>query len=109
MHDLSEFPHGHVPSPLRIADHRGGDRTVDDLLREILILTKLNWNSADFGALYPITLGSSREVADVLREVPLTCPRCAHLTCASAPGRPFLQVTPRIHNAARCLLRFGHG
>jgi hypothetical protein len=70
IHALDEFPHGHVPSPLRLADHRGGDTPVDDLLREIMILTKLNWNSADFGALNPITLGSSREVGDVLREVP---------------------------------------
>jgi hypothetical protein len=67
---LGTFPHGHVPSPLQLADHRGGDTSVDELVREILILTKLNWNSADFSSLLPITLGSSMEVADVLREVP---------------------------------------
>jgi hypothetical protein len=69
IHALDEFPHGHVPSPLRLADHRGGDTSVDDLLREIMVLTKLNWNSADFASRDPITLASSRDVGDVLREV----------------------------------------
>lgn len=70
MHALDEFPHGHVPSPLRLADHRSGDTPVDELLREIMILTKLNWNSSDFCSRDPITLASAREVAEVLREVP---------------------------------------
>ncbi len=70
IHALDEFPHGHVPSPLRLADHRSGDTPVDELLREIMILTKLNWNSSDFCARDPITLASAREVAEVLREVP---------------------------------------
>jgi len=68
--ELKAYPHGHVPSPLRIADHIGGDTSREELLREILILTKLNWNSANLGGLMPITLRFSRRVGEIMREVP---------------------------------------
>ena len=71
IHSLGVYPHGHVPSPLQIADHFG-DSDVDTLLSEILILTKLNWNSANFAGLMPITLRFSRLVGDILREIPST-------------------------------------
>lgn len=63
------YPHGHVPSPLQLADHVG-DTPRSELLRETLLLTKMNWNSANLSALMPITLRFSRVVGDVLREVP---------------------------------------
>lgn len=46
---LNEFHGMHVPAPLRIADHIGQDSARDTLLREVLALTKLNWNSAALG------------------------------------------------------------
>jgi hypothetical protein len=66
---LGKYPHGHVPSPLQIADHVG-DTAKADLLREVMVLTKMNWNSANMAGLEPITLRFSRLVGDVLREVP---------------------------------------
>ena len=66
---LNAYPHGHVPSPLQIADHIG-DSSIETLLGEILILTKMNWNSASFAGLMPITLRFSRLVGDIMREVP---------------------------------------
>jgi len=66
---LGGYPHGHVPSPLQIADHIG-DTPRTQLMREILVLTKMNWNSANFSGLWPITLRFSRLVGDILREVP---------------------------------------
>ena len=63
------YPHGHVPSPLQVADHVG-DTFRFKLLREVLLMTKMNWNSANLSALMPITLSFSRVVGDVLREVP---------------------------------------
>jgi hypothetical protein len=63
------YPHGHVPSPLQVIDHVG-DTARSQLMREVLILTKMNWNSANMAALMPITLRFSRLVGDVLREVP---------------------------------------
>jgi hypothetical protein len=66
---LGKYPHGHVPSPLQVADHVG-DTAKADLLREVMTLTKMNWNSANMEGLMPITLRFSRLVGDVLREVP---------------------------------------
>jgi hypothetical protein len=54
---------------LQIADHKG-DTERAELLREVLVLTKMNWNSANMFGLMPITLRFSRLVGDVLREVP---------------------------------------
>jgi hypothetical protein len=66
---IGRYPHGHVPSPLQIADHVG-DTTRTQLMREIMVLTKMNWNSANLAGLMPITLRFSRLVGHILREVP---------------------------------------
>lgn len=63
------YDHGHVPSPLEITDHRG-DTSQLELLREVLVLTKMNWNSAAFCESSPITLRFSRQVGEILQEVP---------------------------------------
>ena len=63
------YDHGHVPSPLEITDHRG-DTSRIHLLREVLVLTKMNWNSAAFCESSPITLRFSRQVGEILQEVP---------------------------------------
>lgn len=67
---LGRYPHGHVPSPLRLADHVGGDTPRVELLREVLALTKMNWNSSLMESLLPITIRFARLVGDILREVP---------------------------------------
>ena len=68
--ELSEFHGLHVPAPLRVSDHVGQDTPREVLLKEVLILTKLNWNSARLGGLLPITIKFSELVGDVLREIP---------------------------------------
>lgn len=70
LSDLQQFHSVHVPSPLQIADHIGFDTPRDTLIREILILTKMNWNSTRVGGLWPITLKFSRLVGDIMREIP---------------------------------------
>ncbi|MEU1721847.1 hypothetical protein [Nonomuraea sp. NPDC005692] len=67
---LREFHGMHVPSPLQVADHVGQDTSRDTLLREVLALTKLNWNSAALGGLLPITIKFSRLVGEVMKEIP---------------------------------------
>ena len=67
--ELKKYPHPHVPAPLRIADHYG-DTAKSQLLNEILILTKMNWNTANVDGAFPITLQFSRRVGDILRELP---------------------------------------
>ena len=66
---LGRFPQGHVPSPLELADHVG-DTPRSQLLREVLTLTKMNWNSARMYGLMPITVRFSRLVGEILREMP---------------------------------------
>lgn len=68
---LNEFHAMHVPSPVQIADHVGQDTPREVLLSEILALSKMNWNSANFGGLLPITLRFSALVGDILRELPV--------------------------------------
>lgn len=65
---MGRYPHGHVPSPVQLADHVG-DTARAQLWKEILILTKMNWNSANMAGLLPITLRFARSVGDILREV----------------------------------------
>lgn len=67
--ELKKYPHGHVPSPLRIVDHYG-DTTKAQLLTEILSLTKMNWNTANVDGAFPITLQFARLVGEILREIP---------------------------------------
>jgi hypothetical protein len=75
--DLNQFHGTHVPSPLQISDHVGYDTPREMLLREILILTKMNWNSSRLGGLFPITIRFSRLVGDIMREI---SPDCTPLT-----------------------------
>jgi hypothetical protein len=68
---LQAFPHGHVPTPLKLTEHVG-DTPISAVLDEILVLTKMNWNSAHFGGLLPITLKFARLVGEIMKEVPRT-------------------------------------
>lgn len=68
--ELGQFHGMHVPAPLLIADHVGSDTPRETLIRETLILTKMNWNAARLGGLLPITLEFSRRVSDIMKEVP---------------------------------------
>lgn len=68
--ELGQFHGMHVPAPLLIADHAGSDTPRDLLIKEILILTKMNWNAARLGGLMPITLRFARKVSDIMKEIP---------------------------------------
>lgn len=65
---LKAYPHGHVPAPLQITDLYG-DEKIETIIKEIMVLTKLNWNSASFACLMPITLTFSRLVGDIMKEI----------------------------------------
>ena len=68
--DLGQSHTMHVPSPLQITDHIGQDTPREVLLREILALTKMNWNSARMFGSLPITLRFSNLVGEIMREIP---------------------------------------
>lgn len=65
---LGVYPGLRIPQPLDVRHH--GTRPVTDVVREILALSRLNWNSADFASSEPITLGFARSVGLVLSELP---------------------------------------
>lgn len=67
---LNEFHGVHVPSPIQISDHVGQDTPREQLLREILLLTKLNWNSASFCGKLPVTLRFAELVGEIMKEIP---------------------------------------
>jgi hypothetical protein len=69
--ELAQFHGVHVPAPLLIADHVNRDTSRETLLREVLILSKLNWNAARLGGLFPVTLKFARVTGEILREMPI--------------------------------------
>lgn len=66
---LGTYPGHRVPAPLEIVEHQG-DTPIHIISKEILSLSKMNWNSADFCVREPITLAYSREVGKILAYVP---------------------------------------
>ena len=59
---------GHrVPNPLRIIHN--GDSGKDEVAKEILGLTKLNWNTTSFSTFLPITIRFAYEVGKILSEL----------------------------------------
>jgi len=61
-----EYPGPHIPAPLEI----GGDRdSLRDRAREILSLSKMNWNTADGIGRSPITLSFARRVGMIMAEL----------------------------------------
>lgn len=58
-----------IPRPIEITEHIGPS-SLTQICTELLILTKLDWNTTDFGAKEPITTAFSREVGKILAELP---------------------------------------
>jgi len=65
--DLQTYPGNHIPSPFWVQRPRG-DSSMKTICSELLMLTKLNWNTADFCCGVPITLSFARNVGDVFKE-----------------------------------------
>ena len=60
------YPGRYVPQPLRLStEHAEGSPT--GIAREILALTKMNWNNTQFDGKYPITLHCARQVGNILK------------------------------------------
>ena len=66
---LGVYPGPRVPSPLEILEHVG-NTSIDTVCREILALTKLNWNNAKFCSKAPITIGFAKRVGEIMRNAP---------------------------------------
>lgn len=70
---LRTYPGARIPQPTEVLEHFG-DSPWDMVLTELLAMTKLNWNTADFAARYPITLAFSSRVGEILAEIPDDAP-----------------------------------
>lgn len=66
---LDAYPGPRVPRPLEIIEHHGST-PIETIGEELMILTKLNWNTADFSTGDPITLAFANKVGDIMRELP---------------------------------------
>jgi hypothetical protein len=62
-----EYPGPHVPAPLEIGSAQETD--IFERAKEILALTKMNWNSADGMGRHPITLSFARQVGAIMTEI----------------------------------------
>lgn len=67
---FSTYPGMYVPRPL-IMYCDDVEQTPKFLAKEILALTKMNWNSTQFDNFFPITVEASRNVAKILRYIDL--------------------------------------
>jgi hypothetical protein len=70
---LRTYPGARVPHPIELLEHYG-DSPWLVVLEEILALTKLNWNTADFACRDPITIAFAHRVGQILAELPPTLP-----------------------------------
>jgi hypothetical protein len=66
---LETYPRPHVPEPWQIIQHIGGS-SPKELLREVLVLTKMNFNNCSFADGMPITLSFSRKVGEIMKHIP---------------------------------------
>lgn len=62
---LATYDGWEVPVPLRI-DIQHGDASIDTVARDILALTKLNYNACKLGEGQPVTVGFSDAVGEIL-------------------------------------------
>jgi hypothetical protein len=58
-----------IPRPLEIMQHIGS-ASMTHICNEVLMLTKLDWNTTDFGGRQPITTAFSEDVGQILAELP---------------------------------------
>ncbi len=65
---LQTYPGARAPWPLDITHE--GDSSADIVLAEVLSLSKMNWNSAQFSLAEPITLLFSDRVGEVMSHIP---------------------------------------
>jgi hypothetical protein len=63
-----EFPGAHIPAPLQIGS--AGPTDIEARSREILMLSKMNWNSSDGITRLPVTLLFAKKVGEIMPELP---------------------------------------
>ena len=64
------YPGLRVPIPLMLRPHQH-DTPLTDIARDVLALSKMNWNSTQFDGALPIPIRAARQVGRVLKHVPI--------------------------------------
>lgn len=62
------YPGMYIPGPLRI-EMFDSDSSLEDIAKEILGLTKMNWNNTQLDGRLPITLECANKVGDIMKYV----------------------------------------
>ncbi len=62
-----EFPGAHIPAPIQIGS--AGQTDIEARSREILTLSKMNWNSSDGITRLPVTLLFAKKVGEIMTEL----------------------------------------
>lgn len=62
------YPGGYVPTPIEIRAFEN-EYSIEDIAKEILGLTKMNWNNARLDGKWPITLECAERVGEILKYV----------------------------------------
>jgi hypothetical protein len=70
------YPGSRVPEPLLITHQ--GDSELKEVCKEIMGLTKLNWNTTAFATVLPITLEFAKKVGKILSELEEETPPESH-------------------------------
>jgi hypothetical protein len=63
-----EYPGPHIPAPVEIGS--ASETDLRERAREILALTKMNWNSSEGVSRYPVTLSFAKKVGEIMTELP---------------------------------------
>jgi len=67
VHWWNEYPGPHIPAPLQIGSCTNTD--LRERAKELLLLTKMNWNSSEGLGRYPITISFARKVGALMAEL----------------------------------------
>ena len=65
------YPGMYIPRPIELRIVQS-ERSPASIAREILGLTKLNWNNTRFDGKFPVTLGCARKVGEIMKYLPGT-------------------------------------
>ncbi len=67
---LDTYQGGSIPAPLLLKTYRM-DSSAEQIGKDIMALTKLDWNNANFNTRLPVTISVSRKVGEILSEASL--------------------------------------
>ncbi len=66
VHKYQTYPGMYIPAPLEIRIISSVS-SIKNVCKEILALTKMNWNNTQFDNKYPITIGCARRVGEIMK------------------------------------------